>query len=91
MGIACGKLLTQILEIGHTSPEILHDRSDRWIPVLLIIMLNPVFGETLASGGEMVTMISSILDLMESSEKQVKILFCFLGSLCWVDFEQVPE
>lgn len=75
VGIACGELLTQILETYHTFPEILHERSDRWIPVIVIIMLNPVFGETLASGGEMVVMISAILDFMRSSEKQVKILF----------------
>lgn len=84
VGIACGKLLTQILETGHTFPEILHDRSDRWIPLIVIIMLNPVFGETLASGGEMVVKISAILNFMKSSEKQVKILFSYFGLILLV-------
>eukprot|EP00210_Caulerpa_lentillifera_P006699 g6401.t1 len=69
VGISCKKLLLRTLDVVSSSHEAAEDRSVHWVPLLVIIMLNPVFGETLASGSELVITLSAILKHMKSPEK----------------------
>lgn len=77
VGTACLsslRLISNFLTTNHRQGDSgieLEDRQHGWMRVLVIVMLNPVFGEALASGGELVEQIASLIPLLTPTAKEV--------------------